>query len=157
MRPLVVALDGSFERISTTSRELIAATPDEILFRDPRGYASTVMCSVGEYVVRSGAMIERAFGGITTRLWDDPFEWTLPEKLFDPDRIAEYLDEVDEIRRRGLSFVSGDDSLAKQIPAPVRMKSIHEILLEAISLASHYQGRAFALLQVLSDQKVPRV
>ena len=39
------------------------------------------MFSCGEYILRSAAAVEQTFGGITTRLWDDPFEWTLPEAL----------------------------------------------------------------------------
>ena len=29
----------------------------------------------------SAGTIEQTFGGITANLWDDPFEWTLPETL----------------------------------------------------------------------------
>lgn len=155
MGPLAAAIDSAFEDVSRGCRTLITDVPPEILFKDFRGYPSTSMCSIGEYVVRSAAMVERAFGGLTTRLWDDPFEWTLPEELFDPAEIARYLDEVDASRRRGFLFIASDEDLSKQTPAPVRMRSIAEILIEAIALARHYQGRAFALHQIASERKLP--
>jgi hypothetical protein len=33
--------------------------------------------SCGEQVLRSAAIVEQSFGGLTANLWDDPFEWTL--------------------------------------------------------------------------------
>lgn len=56
--------------------------------------------SVGEYIIRSASVVEQAFGGITTRLWDDPYEWTLPEKLATSELIGQYLDDVDASRKR---------------------------------------------------------
>jgi hypothetical protein len=157
MGPIVIAFDWAFDEISKGSRKLISNTPPEILFKDLRGYESTAMCSIGEYVVRSAAMVERAFGGLTRRLWDDPFEWTLPEELYSVPEIDKYLDEVDASRKSGLLFLHSDDDLSKQLPAPQKLKSIADILIEAIAESRHYQGRAFALYQVTCEKKLPIV
>ena len=45
-------------------------------------------------LLRSAAAVEQTSGGISARLWDDPFEWTLPEELTTLERILNYLNEV---------------------------------------------------------------
>lgn len=113
--------------------------------------------SCGEYLLRSAGRVEMTFGGITTRLWDDPFEWTLPEKLSTRPAIFEYLDEVEATRLKGFSFFASDDDLGREIPAPEKMRRLADILIDTISRASHLQGRAFAILQTLSSDKLPRL
>jgi hypothetical protein len=115
------------------------------------------MFTVGEYLLRSAATIEQTFGGITTRLWDDPFEWTLPEKLNSTALIGEYLDEVSATIDRGIAFLDTDDVLYRDIPAPTTIKSIGAVLIETLVRAEHYQGRAFGVFQALSDEKLPRI
>ncbi|MFZ1701782.1 MAG: hypothetical protein WBO10_13960 [Pyrinomonadaceae bacterium] len=112
--------------------------------------------SCGEFLLRSAAMVERSFGGITTRLWDDPFEWTLPEKLSDRASILQYLDEVAETRSAGFAFFSSDADLTRSIPAPEELTPIIAVLLETLGMAEHFQGRAYAVFQMLSDEKLPR-
>jgi len=102
-------------------------------------------------------MVEKTFGGITTRLWDDPFEWTLPEELSTKEAVLGYLSEVEATRLKGLSFLKSDDDLFRRIPAPASLRSIFDILLETIAQAEHYQGRAFAVFQMFSDDKLPRL
>ena len=84
--------------------------------RDVSG--SIAMFSCGEYVLRTAAIVEKTFGGITTRLWDDPFEWTLPEKLSDKHAIIDYLDEVEQTRSNGFKFFTSDSDLTREMPAP---------------------------------------
>ncbi len=115
------------------------------------------MFSCGEYVLRSAGAVEQAFGGIMTKLWDDPFEWTLPEELSGGAKITEYLSEVEETRRRGFAFFNSDDDLRREMPAPEKLKSIAEILIETIARAEHFQGRAFSIFQMFSDEKLPRI
>jgi hypothetical protein len=115
------------------------------------------MFSCGEYVLRSAGMVEKTFGGITTRLWDDPFEWTLPEELATKEAVLDYLSEVEATRVRGFSFFRSDDNLLRKIPAPANLRSIFDILLETIAQAEHYQGRALAIFQMFSDEKLPRL
>ncbi len=102
-------------------------------------------------------MVERAFNGITTRLWDDPFEWTLPEKLADKTGVAAYLDDVETTRKKGFAFIASDAELIREIPAPERLTPLIEILLDALGRASHYQGRAYVVFQLVSNALPPRL
>ncbi|HEX2269316.1 MAG TPA: hypothetical protein VHH35_07275, partial [Pyrinomonadaceae bacterium] len=56
-------------------------------------------------ILRSAAVIEQTFGGLTANLWDDPFEWTLPETLSTPELVIEHLSEVDALRQRFFSSI----------------------------------------------------
>ena len=113
--------------------------------------------SCGEYILRSAGAVEQTFGGIMSRLWDDPFEWTLPEELSTIEKISEYLAEVEETRRKGFAFFASDEDLKREIPAPEKLRSIFEILLETVARAEHFQGRAFAVFQMFSDEKLPNL
>lgn len=129
-----------------------------MLMRKPRALSDPIaMFSIGEYIVRAGAMVEQTFGGITTRLWDDPFEWTLPEKLNSHEAILEYLAEVESTRLKGFGAFGSDRDLERRFPAPTVLTSLGELLLATLTRSSHFQGRAFAVFQMLSDQKLPRV
>ena len=116
-----------------------------------------VQFSCGEYILRSAGAVEQTFGGITSRLWDDPFEWTLPEELSTTDKISDYLNEVEATRQKGFAFFTSDEDLKREMPAPEKLKSICEILLETIARAEHFQGRAFAVFQMYSDEKLPNI
>ena len=157
MDPMLATFNDSFRLLDDGSRELLLKLNDAQLFEKPREVLNSMAAfSCGEYILRSAAMVEKTFGGITTRLWDDPFEWTLPEKLADKTRIIQYLDEVDATRKRGFAFFTSDEDLKRQMPAPGKLRSVFEILLETIAQAEHYQGRAFAVFQMISDEKLPR-
>jgi len=158
MDPLLTILNGRFDTIDRRSRDLLAKVSDADLYRRPRELdRELVPFSVGEYLVRSAAMVEQTFGGITTRLWDDPFEWTLPEKLVTKQLVLDYLDEVNSVRSEGFKFISSDAALTSRIPAPVDIRTIFDILLDTLGRAEHYQGRAFAIFQTLFDGGVPKV
>ena len=157
MTSFIEKFNANFNEINRRSVELISLTPDEKLFWKPRDLGQTMtMFSVGEYVLRSAGKVEQTFGGITTRLWDDPFEWTLPEKLSTVELITEYLAEVETTRSNGFALFKSDEDLRREIPAPVKMKTIFEVLLETVARAEHFQGRAFAVFQVFSDEKLPK-
>ena len=47
-----------------------------------------------QHILRSAAAIEQMCGGLTANLWDDPFEWTLPETLSTPAKVIEYLNSA---------------------------------------------------------------
>jgi len=81
-------------------------------------------------------------GGITTRLWDDPFEWTLPEKLYNEALIEDYLDEVEESRLRAFSYLRTDEDLARQTPAPTQLKTIEAILRNTLAIADAFAESA---------------
>ena len=150
--------DHKFAALHSRSLRLLSMTCDENLYRRPRELPETfAMFTFGEYLLRSAASVEQTFGGITTRLWDDPFEWTLPEKLSNSSLVAEYLGEVDSARKKGFAFLNSDDDLSKRMPAPTVIKSIFEILTDTLVRAEHYQGRAAAVLQYFTDEKLPRL
>lgn len=158
MRDLIESFNKSYSKLHSRSSEFIVLVGDEMLFHRPSKLDRKLTpLSCGEYILRSAATVEQTFGGITTRLWDDPFEWTLPEKLSDVAKVIEYLDEVEVTRKKGFEFFNSDDDLKKQLPAPVEIKSLFELLLETLARAEHFQGRAFALFQTFSDDKLPRI
>ena len=158
MGTFIEIFDRKFADLHSRSLRLLSLTGDEILYRRPRELPQTfAMFTVGEYLLRSAASVEQTFGGITTRLWDDPFEWTLPEKLISTALVAEYLGEVDLARRNGIAFLDSDEELSKRMPAPTEIKTIFEILTETLIRSEHYQGRAAAVLQYYSDAKLPRL
>lgn len=158
MKNHIEIFDAKFADVNRRSVELINLTTEESLFAKPRPLEKTMtMFSVGEYVLRSAGKVEQTFGGITTRLWDDPFEWTLPEKLYSNDLILNYLAEVEETKNKGFGLFQTDEDLRREMPAPVKIKTIFEILLETLNTAEHFQGRAFAVFQVFSDAKLPKI
>ena len=147
-----------FSEIDRRSRELLALLDDNDLYKRPTDSVNAMVpFSSGEFIVRSAAMVEKTFGGITTRLWDDPFEWTLPEKLSTVTAVSQYLDEVAEIRLHGLAFFSSDADLEREIPAPETQRSLGEILLETAAFSEHYLGRAFAVYQMITSKTPPRL
>ena len=158
MGPILKALNEQFVTVDRRSRELLALLDQDQLFRRPDGSPTSMTpFSCGEYLLRSAGRVEMTFGGITTRLWDDPFEWTLPEKLSTHLAILQYLDEVETTRLKGFSFFTSDDDLGREIPAPEKMRPLADILIDTVSQASHLQGRAFAIFQTLSGDKLPRL
>lgn len=158
MKTILSAFDRKFDIVDARNRELIGLLPESLLFLSPRGTLnSTSMFSCGEYIIRSAAMVEKNFAGIMTRLWDDPFEWTLPEYLSSREGILRYLDEVEGTRMRGFEFFTSDAELIQELPAPKEIRSLVSVLIETLAGAEHFQGRAFAVFQMLSDQRLPHV
>ncbi len=158
MDSMLDSLDRRFAEIHRRSLAVLGLIPQDDLFRKPRDPVHTMaMFSVGEYLLRSAAAVEQTCGGLTTRLWDDPFEWTLPEKLATKEKVLTYFDEVEETRTSAFRFFTSDGDLAKQLPAPEKIRSIFDLLLETVGRSEHYQGRAFAVFQMLSDAKLPRL
>lgn len=145
MDAIIAAINRQFVTLDKRSRELLGKINDAELFARVADTGSLSGASVGEFILRSAAMVEKTFGGITTRLWDDPFEWTLPEKLSDRAAVLDYLDEVEATRRRGFAFFASDRDLGREIPAPEKLTPIIDILLDTLVKASDYQGRAVAI------------
>lgn len=143
MPTLIEMFDARFLSLYKRSVTAAAALPEDLLFKKCGAF------SYGELLLRSAAAVEQTFGGITARLWDDPFEWTLPEELSTAAKIAAYLDEVESTRLRGFAFFGSDDDLVKTIPAPEELRPIFDILLETLARAEHFQGRAFAISEFL--------
>jgi hypothetical protein len=157
MNKLIAALDEQFARLHARSRALVEAVPAEKLYWQPRQSSGAFpVYSCGEHILRSAARVEQTFGGITANLWDDPFEWTLPEALQTPARVAEYLDEVEATRRRGFALLREDLDLSKEFNDPSgRTRILGALLFETLERAAHQQGRAFATFRLFSDARLP--
>lgn len=154
MKTFIDALDRQFLTLHNRSREIIGNVPKGKLYWQPREIERDFpVNSCGEYILRSAGKVEQTFGGITIKLWDDPFEWTLPEALSTNELVLNYLSEVEETRRRGFALFKTDDELKRELPAPEKLKTICVLLLETLAVAENYQGRAIALFRIFSDKK----
>jgi hypothetical protein len=158
MRSLIESFDAQFVKLHRRSCEFIAKVPAEKIYWQPRETRNALpVYSCGEYLLRSAGAVEQTAGGLTTKLWDDPFEWTLPEALYNNEKVLEYLGEVEETRARAFGLLQDDADLHRELPAPEKLRTIFTLLLDTLSRAENYQGRAFAVFSGFSDEKIPRL
>ena len=151
-RTVIGSFEKQFARLHARYCSLIQSTPSEILYRNPRSSGTRLLYSVGENVLRGAGSIEQTFGGITANLWDDPFEWTLPENLSSAASVIEYLEECEATRQRAFACFARDADLLKEILTPGNaMRPLIDLLTETLVKASDYYGRATATLSLLSD------
>jgi hypothetical protein len=153
MKTLIELFETQFAALHARSVKLAENVPAENLFLKPSelkgmNYGYTF----GELILRSAGTVEQTFGGITAKLWDDPFEWTLPEELSTNRKIVEYMNEVEATRKKGFEFFTADGDLFKEIPAPETMKPIVELLLQTISRAESFYGEAFAVSKFVGKE-----
>jgi hypothetical protein len=138
MGDLTAWFDHEFLRLQSEWRELIQAIdPNKIYQR-----TSAHELSPGEHVVRSAGTVEQTFDGITANLWDDPFEWTLPENLATPEKLLEYFDEVEATRQRGFGLFKDDLDLLKEVMTPSGNMHLASLLLDTLVRARNHQLRA---------------
>ena len=150
-RDIVASLDREFARLHSRSAAIIESTPASLLYDVPVQPAIAALHSVGENVLRSAAAIEQTFGGITASLWDDPFEWTLPEQLSTPAAVLAHLIEVEETRKQAFASFTDDSCLLKSVATPADgLVSLVELLLKTLLRATHYQARAVVTRKALS-------
>jgi hypothetical protein len=150
-RIIVELLDQQFDRLIERLRVLTVSTPSNLLYKQ---HAAP---SIGENILKSAGVIEQTFGGITANLWDDPFEWTLPETLSTDARVVEYLADVNSLKNRAFVSFSDDGMLLKLISIPSgKPCSLLELLLTTMLRASDYRGRAAATLKLLSGEDATR-
>ena len=145
MTALISWFDRRFLDLSSGWRELVAAIGGEDFYQD---FSNRM--SVGAYVVRSAGVVERTFGGINANLWDDPFEWTLPEALNTPGKLIQYFDEVEATRRQAFARFRNDDDLLKKIMTPAGETQLINLLLDTLVRAGHYHLDA---KQALAESK----
>jgi hypothetical protein len=161
MMRIARGLDEQFARLHERSVRLVQAVPFEKLYwQPPRLEAAHTypLYSCGEHVLRSAAAVEQTFGGITVNLWDDPFEWTLPESLPAPADVVRYLEEAEATRLRAFQFFKSDEDLAREIAVPSgETRTLFALIIETLARASHHQGRAYATFRLFSDERLPRV
>ena len=152
-RAQIDELDARFASLHLGLRELVSGIADEALDGQP-GRHQRPLDSVRENVLRSAAVVEQTFGGITANLWDDPFEWTLPETLNTPERIIEYLEEVDATRRRAFAGMANDSELLQEVVVPSGdRRTLISLLRETISRATAIQNRALEIRDLLTTQE----
>ncbi len=145
MNKLIAELDRQFLQLHQEARELIHAISSELLYsRPPSRSNSSPAQSCGEQILRSAAAVEQTFGGLTTNLWDDPFEWTLPETLSTPEKVSDYLNEVEATRKRGFELFKSDEDLLRKIMAPTGETKLQPLLLDTLVRARHYLESARA-------------
>jgi len=148
-RELVAVLDREFARLHFRALAFIELTPAARLYENPS--QAPFLKSVGENVLRSAAAIEQTFGGVTANLWDDPFEWTLPEQLTTAAAVAAHLAEVEELRKRAFTSFNSDSCLIKSVATPGgELVSLVELLLQTLGRAGHYQSLAAVAIEALS-------
>ena len=154
-RRVIESFDKEFARLHARSCRLIERNPVGILYEGSHSSGrDAVSLSAGEYVLKSAGIVEQTFGGITSNLWDDPFEWTLPETLSTTARLLDYLGEVENTRKHAFGCFSGDGDLLKTIAAPSGdMRPLINLLLDTLVRALGYQGRAIAMLTALSNAR----
>jgi len=139
-RQIVQQIDREFSKLIESLKDLVKSIPADVLYRHPPAV------SIGENILRSAAVLEQTCGGLTSNLWDDPFEWTLPETLSNPDRIVEYLMEVDLARQRAFSSIQDDSALGKYVSDPSGERLLINLVLETLVRAAEFRGRAVAVL-----------
>ena len=154
-RELIESFDRQFARLHLRSCSLVTTTPLKMLYRNARQSAPALpVYSMGENVLRSAAAVEQTFGGITANLWDDPFEWTLPENLSTTERVIEYLEEVEATRKRAFVRFAQDSDLLKEVLVPAgNTRPLLDLLAETLVKAADYQGRAIATLALIRDDR----
>jgi len=131
------SLDKEFAFLIESLKELVRTVNADQLYRHVGD------TSVGEQILRSAAVIEQTLGGLTANLWDDPFEWTLPETLSTPELIVEHLSEVDALRERFFASIDGDDALRKYVAVPSgEPKTLIQVLTETLDRASDFHKKA---------------
>jgi len=138
MNEFISWFDQEFKRLEAGWRDLTKRLDDETF------YSATAqqLSPPAEQIVRSARIVEQAFGGITANLWDDPFEWTLPETLTTKDKLITYLDEVRDARERGFQLFPDDSALLKSIMPPSGRTQLMQLLLDTLVRAWHHQLNA---------------
>jgi hypothetical protein len=149
----VADLDREFARLHAQSRALVERTPDSFLYMPVDQKAG--FKSIGDSILRSAAVVEQTFGGITANLWDDPFEWTLPEYLATPEKVCEHLEEVEATRLQAFaSFV--DEQLLKHVMMPSgETQPLLDLLHNTLARARDFQSQAELALEKLSSNGAP--
>jgi hypothetical protein len=135
---MIAELEEQFAVLHRNARELVAG----LQLDNP----SPVAVSLREHILRGAAVVEQSFGGITASLWDDPFEWTLPETLNSHELLLEYLDEVEATRRRAFGGLRDDGELFREIVVPSgERQTLLSLFRETIARARTFQDQAFVI------------
>lgn len=138
MKEFISWFDQEFKRLDSSWCELIRELDEEILYSP----ATQQLSPSAEQILRSARIVEQAFGGITANLWDDPFEWTLPETLITKNKLIAYLEDVRQARNRAFQHFADDRDLLKSIMPPAGRTQLMTLLLDTLVRAWHHQLNA---------------
>jgi len=143
MNPFTNWFDHEFKRLEVDWRALIERLDPSTLYSETQQQLSPA----AEQILRSARIVEQVSGGITANLWDDPFEWTLPETLRTKDKLVGYVDEVRDARARAFQLIKADADLLKIVMAPSGPTQLMSLLLDALVRAAYHQLQATRLLK----------
>jgi uncharacterized damage-inducible protein DinB len=152
----VEVIGDELERIHQNLIEVLAIIPEDKLYWKPFESEKFIrIYSCGELISHIGGTVEYAFNGITSNLWEEPFEWITREVLPTRSHIAAYLDEVAKVRRMAFTDFS-DEDLPKRIYFPnAASTTLGEILVKTLSHASHHRGQVYAFVHLVTDARLP--
>jgi uncharacterized damage-inducible protein DinB len=152
----VEAISTELERIHQNLIELLDLIPEEKLYWKPFQSPNFIrIYSCGELISHVGGIVEYAFNGITSNLWEEPFEWITREALPTRAHVATYLEEVAQLRRQAIEMLT-DNDLSKRLYFPNAVATtMGEILIRTLSHASHHRGQIYAYVHLFSDVRLP--
>jgi hypothetical protein len=156
-RLLIESFEQAFAKLDSQTRTVLHEVSDEMLYARtaPLGVPDA---SIGELILKSAGSVEQTFGGLTANLWDDPFEWTLPETLSSKLLVSKYLDEVVEARTAFFARLKFDRELTKLVAVPSGdTQPLIRLLIGTLMRAAGYLERAAFLLALLSQASPPKV
>jgi len=150
-RVVVESLNREFAQLHDRLLRLLWSTADTLLYTPVAPVSSSTGFSIGESLIRAGRVLEQTFGGLTANLWDDAYEWTLPETLSQAAQIEQYLKEVEDTRTRAFATFSSDEVLRKKISLPSgSIEPLVLLLVTTLAEAATCYGQALAIFRSLS-------
>ena len=138
MKDFINWFDQEFQRLEAEWRDSIEQLDSSNLYFADQQQLSPA----AEQILRSARIVEQVSGGITANLWDDPFEWTLPETLRTKDKLIAYVDEVHDARERAFQLFKDDADLLKTIMAASGLTQLMTLLLDALVRSRYHQLQA---------------
>jgi uncharacterized damage-inducible protein DinB len=152
----VEVIGRELERIHQNLVDVLDLIPEERLYLKPFESPNFIrVYSCGELISHIGGIVEYTFNGITSNLWEEPFEWITREVLPTRAHVAAYLEEVARVRRMAFDDFR-DDDLPKQIYFPNGVgTTLGEILTKTLSHAAHHRGQVYAYVHLFTDVRLP--
>ena len=152
----VETIGSELERMHANLIEVLEIIPEDQLHWKPFESPNFIrIYSCGELISHIGGIVEYAFNGITSNLWEEPFEWITREVLPTRSHVAAYLEEVATVRRMAFAGLT-DDDLPKRIYFPNATRTtLGEILIRTLTHASHHRGQVYAYAHLLTDARLP--
>ena len=138
MNDFIKWFDREFKRLEAEWRDAFEQLDPSSLYSKDQQQLSFA----AEQILRSARIVEQVSGGISANLWDDPFEWTLPETLTTKDKLISYVNEVRDARELAFQFFKDDADLLKTIMAPSGPTQLMSLLLDALVRARYHHLKA---------------